>query len=79
MNRFEIYSMINKERDRQDEKHPNQNLDTFIYMGCQILGEEVGEVNKAWLEQDSNNLVEELVQVAAVCVRWLELIEKEQG
>ena len=36
-----------------------------------ILVEEVGEVAKAILEEDHNNLERELVQVAAVCVQWL--------
>ena len=35
-----------------------------------VLVEEVGEVAKAL--QEGTNLEEELIQVAAVCVRWLE-------
>lgn len=37
-----------------------------------ILGEEAGEVAKAVLERDDRGLEVELVQVAAVCVAWLE-------
>ena len=37
-----------------------------------ILGEAVGEVARAVPEQDLANLKEELIQVAAVCVAWLE-------
>lgn len=37
-----------------------------------ILAEEAGEVAKAVLERDDRGLEFELVQVAAVCVAWLE-------
>ncbi len=37
-----------------------------------VLTEEVGEVAKALLEHDREGLRDELVQVAAVAVAWLE-------
>lgn len=37
-----------------------------------VLVEEVGEVARAICEDDERNKFEELVQVAAVCVAWLE-------
>lgn len=37
-----------------------------------VLGEEVGEIAQAILHDDTANLREELIQVAAVCVAWLE-------
>lgn len=37
-----------------------------------ILMEEVGEVAKAILEHDLDNVEEEIIQVAAVAVCWLE-------
>lgn len=37
-----------------------------------VLVEEVGEVAKALLEHDDGDLRDELVQVAAVAVAWLE-------
>lgn len=36
-----------------------------------VLGEEVGEVARGILEHDDDNVREELVQVAAVCINWL--------
>jgi NTP pyrophosphatase (non-canonical NTP hydrolase) len=41
-----------------------------------ILGEEVGEVNKAVLESGIG-VREELIQVAAVAVAWAEAIDRE--
>lgn len=40
-----------------------------------VLGEEVGEVQRALLEGDDLALRVELVQVAAVAVAWLEGLE----
>lgn len=39
-----------------------------------ILAEEVGEVARAIHDGDRDNLREELVQVAAVCLAWLEAL-----
>lgn len=44
-----------------------------------ILGEEVGEVNKAILSRDYHNLREELVQVAAVCGNWIKALDARSG
>lgn len=44
-----------------------------------VLGEEVGEAHKAWLEKDIPSLREELVQVAAVSVAWIEEIDNGGG
>lgn len=81
MKRQEAFDLISTERDKQDVKwgeqrqHPNEiwNL---------ILGEEVGEVNEAVLDLIFNNgtvtaLRDELVQVAAVAICWLETFNKE--
>jgi hypothetical protein len=40
-----------------------------------VLTEECGEVSRAVLELDQQNLKEELIQVAAVAVAWLESLE----
>lgn len=40
-----------------------------------VLAEEFGEVARAILERDEVNLREELVQVAAVTIAWLEDFE----
>lgn len=70
MNRQDIYRLIDEERDRQDRLHPGDEL--FEHYAPLILGEEVGEVHKALLENNQDELTEELVQVCAVCIRWLE-------
>lgn len=44
-------------------------------MKLPVLVEEIGEVAEAILEGNSVNLSTELVQVAAVCVAWLEALE----
>lgn len=76
--------MIEQERERQNKLHPlsslpnNEQNEEILLMAAfiknneflTVLVEEVGEVAKALLE--GNNLEEELIQVAAVCVRWLE-------
>lgn len=61
---------ISTERERQDRLHPNIDFSTWRYL--QVLRSEVYEVEKALLNGDEKNLREELVQVAAVCVRMLE-------
>jgi NTP pyrophosphatase (non-canonical NTP hydrolase) len=77
-----IFKEIKKERERQDlkwEVNRIRNLDWRLW--CTILGEEYGEVCRAVLEKDFENLEEELVQVAAVCVAMLEDLKnrKENG
>lgn len=79
MTRSEIYAMIDAERIRQDAKHPR-----FAYTHHQafaVLASEVGEVAEVVREDYASEpiytphgqaLRDELIQVAAVCVRWLE-------
>lgn len=43
-----------------------------------ILVEEVGEIARAMQNKDSNNLREEITQVAAVAISWLSNITKNQ-
>ena len=69
--RGDIFGEIVAERDRQDTKFGDQSRNSLDRWNT-ILGEEVGEVAKAILEEDNENLEEELVQVAAVCVAILE-------
>lgn len=72
--RYEAFAAVDRERERQialftDAIHSHDKM-----LG--ILGEEVGEVCKAVNEYDLANLEEELVQVAAVAVKWLEAIRR---
>ena len=41
-------------------------------MKAAVLNEECGEVARAVLDRDEDALVNELIQVAAVAVAWLE-------
>jgi NTP pyrophosphatase (non-canonical NTP hydrolase) len=74
--------LILLERERQDAKwcrgyDEAGNLiwaddETSAEKKLTILMEEVGEVARAILERDPYNLREELVQVAAVAIAWLQ-------
>lgn len=66
----QIIGGILSERLRQDHLHPDFPEDKRLA----ILMEEVGEVATAIQNGDIENLKEELIQVASVCVRWLEQI-----
>lgn len=75
-----IFEDIRQERELQDSKWGQQDHDPFIWLA--ILGEEVGEVNKAvlenfWDDDEMENYREELVQVAAVCVAAIESYDRQ--
>jgi NTP pyrophosphatase (non-canonical NTP hydrolase) len=83
MDRPSIYDALDAERRRQhtkwDRPHPwgwgdcsskSVSNDTK----AAVLAEECGEVARAVLEQDTDGLRRELVQVAAVAVAWLEAL-----
>jgi NTP pyrophosphatase (non-canonical NTP hydrolase) len=71
--RAAIFEAINAERARQNKKHPEFQKE----LRMAVLAEEVGEVGTALQTGDLENLREELTQVAALAVRWLEYIDKE--
>ena len=84
MEPVDIYAAINRERLRQGQLWNRPH--SFGFGDCSsrtlkpevkalVLGEEVGEVNRAVLEKDTANLKVELVQVAAVAVAWLESLD----
>lgn len=86
MDRKDIFNLINDERARQEELHPLHivkhtdseevaTIQTLINTTefLAVLGEEVGEVCKAI--QGEGSLKAELVQVASVCIRWLETMK----
>ena len=56
---------------RQSKEHDNSKNDNFEW--AVVLGEEIGEVHKAVLE--NSNLKEELIHSIAVAVSWLETLE----
>jgi hypothetical protein len=63
---------IKIERMRQDAKWGEQNHNDWKWLT--ILTEEIGELAKCILEDDSVNGVKELGECAAVCVAWMEAI-----
>lgn len=79
-----VIKEIMRERVSQDAKWGEQNLDPFTWLA--ILGEEVGEANKAALEAwqtshkfDVDKLKEyraELLQVAAVAVAMIQCLDR---
>jgi NTP pyrophosphatase (non-canonical NTP hydrolase) len=74
--RMQIFERISIERERQDELH---EFPQSIRLA--VLMEEVGEIAKELQEKDEYknviNLYVELIQTAAVCVRWIEELGKE--
>lgn len=70
MSTEKILEQIRWERQRQDAKWGEQNHKDLFWLG--ILTEEIGEVAKELLEE--RDPAEELIQVAAVAVAWLECI-----
>lgn len=70
-----MHSVVN-EMNRQDEKWGSARVMHHLEW-LPILGEEVGEVSKAILE--NSNIREELVQVAAVALQWIEMIDREEN
>jgi NTP pyrophosphatase (non-canonical NTP hydrolase) len=78
MNRQEIYAWIDEERDSQDLKWgPNRRQNPHTWLS--ILVEEVGEVAKAILQNNTSGLCEELIQCCAVIIAWLESIQEENN
>jgi NTP pyrophosphatase (non-canonical NTP hydrolase) len=78
-----IYGNIESERFRQDKKWGDQSGNANVVWST-VLTEEVGEAAKAVLELDFGHggtweeLREELIQSAAVCVAWIEAIDKRE-
>lgn len=80
-----IYDLVKKERSRQRIKWERQYHPLAVW-SC-ILTEETGEVAQAILKMREaaskgdptsvalNDLIDEVVQVAAVCIQFLEILE----
>ena len=74
MNKEDIIGLILKERQKQDKKWGEQNHDVYKWLA--ILGEEVGEANKAALEDSRSDLISELIQIGAVTVAMIESLKR---
>lgn len=77
-----VLEEVGFERAAQNAKWGEQNHDDFIWSA--ILGEEVGEVCKAALHdrfggEEAGGQREELLQVAAVAIAWVECIDRRDG
>ena len=72
---MEVLEEVMEERKRQDELWGEQNHDDGIWLA--ILVEEVGEVAND-INERSKELREELIQVAAVAVSWVESIDRRE-
>lgn len=75
----EVLKEVLEERYRQEKKWGEQNHSPAEYL--MILGEEVGEANKAALEshfqgKPLDNYREELIQIAAVAVAMVECYDR---
>lgn len=68
--------MVGRESERQIELWGEQNHNDFVWNN--ILLEEVGEVAKAILEENDENLLEELAQCVAVIENWVKCIKRRQ-
>tara|TARA_B100000530_G_C15656635_1_gene368575 strand:+ start:94 stop:330 length:237 start_codon:yes stop_codon:yes gene_type:complete len=77
MNKSQIIESILDERDRQDAKWGEQNHEIFKWLA--ILGEEVGEINKAALENQYDETINELIQTGAVVVAMIESLERNKN
>ena len=89
--RDRIFDKIIEERNRQERIHGEKSIirrNPLAAENALILGEEYGEVCEAlFITRETGdldlgfeaykNLKEELVQVAAVCVAWLEALEEK--
>lgn len=86
MTRPDIYALIDAERDRQRQKWSRDH--EWGWGDCSsprvrdevramVLCEECGEVARAVLDKNDEDLRTELVQVAAVSVAWLEHLTRD--
>ena len=76
MKKSEIIEFFLNERTKQDSKWGEQNHDIFKWLA--ILGEEVGEINKAALENKYDEIINELIQTGAVVIAMIESLERNK-
>lgn len=70
----QLLSLVIYERNAQDNRWGGipgvERRDDHTYAA--VLGEEFGECCRAWLERDTKQLFNELIQTAAVALAWAE-------
>ncbi len=70
-----ILEEIRRERQRQDEQWGHHEQLHPPGTWAMIVMEELGEACQAFVQRDLEHARRELVQVAAVVVQWLEIID----
>lgn len=81
MKREEVYTLIEAERRRQDEKwrnehtHPRQGQYKYFAPHILVIEEKLSRIRGLWYESASEQLRDELVKIAALAVRALEEVE----
>jgi hypothetical protein len=74
--RVEVFNRVNILREQMDRKWGDLSIaqgrgDSFVVT---LLAEEVGEVARAVLEKDGENLKDELIDIMQICTAWLEAL-----
>lgn len=69
-----VFKEVETERQTQDKKWGEQNHHPYKWLA--ILGEEVGESNKAILEGELLEYRDEMIQVAAVAIAAIESLDR---
>jgi len=74
------------ERIRQDKLKLEGRFDSTLAdpemtdaYRCMVLTEELGEIARAIQDEDEDNLREEIIQLGACCLAWLEGIDRDTG
>jgi len=69
-----VVQRIQQERKRQDGRYGEQNHANFGWFV--ILSAEVNELKDILWTHDTESISSYIIQVAAVCVAWLEKLEE---
>lgn len=77
--RIRALTLVDRERDFQDKKWGKDNSHITPDRWMTILGEEFGEVCEAIQRSNVDDIKAELVQVAAVAVRYIEQILQDEN
>lgn len=73
-----VLADVAAERRKQDAKWgPVEDNAFLVSHPMQVLTEEVGEVATAQMHESREHLIMELIQVAAVAVAWIELLQAD--
>jgi NTP pyrophosphatase (non-canonical NTP hydrolase) len=77
MNRVEVFNRVNLHREVMDRKWGDKSIVAISqpHFVTTLLTEEVGEVARAVLEEDKENLKAELLDVIQIACAWLEALD----